>query len=642
MSGKFFFILLLAPASFAFKDGRTDPPALRDLYRTYSRSDRLYSLPNATEASNQEALAGFRQVTDALPRFTRNRETDSVFFQSLYKSGVLYELAGDYNRATWSYLHAITLAPDAANRGKMDVFTGAGYYNLNNFDSASYFLLRAEEDGKGQLAVEDRVRLYNTLGVLFYDNGNYLQAKNYFNRGLMLLQQQPEPDKLSLLSVRLNMATCYYRLNLFDEALAIYRQAIQEKVFPDQIYMNMGRAYAGLHRHAEALSAFRRVDQKRLPWVLNEMARVEMESGRTDSAAYWLARFRKTESRFSTNKIDSGINMLYSGELDLSLSNSAAALQHLQQAIILFSGNFNDTTVRHNPAVFTGTFTYYRLFDALSRKSLAWEQQYKKTANPEDLLSALDAYRSTISLLTYIERSYEMDDAKILLKQKSATVYQHAVSVCLKLDSLFPNRRYLEEAFVISERSKASVMASNLREENFHFVHRENDSLIRTERNIKFNIARLSIEAEQTPDALEKINAERSVYESELAIVQKKLERDSRYYQLKYQEDYPSVQRLQESLQKSQALISISNEDASIQVFVVTSDGFHHLQLNAGDSIRRAAMEWIHYLQSAESERHTAAMKWQQQLYRLLIKSLEQIAGDRKEWILVPDGLFFL
>ncbi len=79
-----------------------------------------------------------------------------------------------------------------------------------------------------------------------------------------------------------------------------------------------------------------------------------------------------------------------------------------------------------------GSFAYYRLFEVLDKKASAWEMEYTgKLPDPDDLKSAFDTYQSTISLLSYIEKSYEMDDAKILLKQKSGAYIQMRLTVCL-------------------------------------------------------------------------------------------------------------------------------------------------------------------------------------------------------------------
>ena len=50
-----------------------------------------------------------------------------------------------------------------------------------------------------------------------------------------------------------------------------------------------------------------------------------------------------------------------------------------------------------------------------------------------------------------------MDDAKILLKQKSGEVYTNAMDVCLRLNKLYPESRIIwNAAFLISEKNKAS------------------------------------------------------------------------------------------------------------------------------------------------------------------------------------------
>ena len=65
-----------------------------------------------------------------------------------------------------------------------------------------------------------------------------------------------------------------------------------------------------------------------------------------------------------------------------------------------------------------------------------------------------------------------MDDAKILLKQKSSEIYRKAMEVCLRLNILYPKDGFLETAFLISEKDKASIMSAQLRERNFLIVIR--------------------------------------------------------------------------------------------------------------------------------------------------------------------------
>ena len=79
-----------------------------------------------------------------------------------------------------------------------------------------------------------------------------------------------------------------------------------------------------------------------------------------------------------------------------------------------------------------------------------------------------------------------MDDAKILLKQKSGEVYTNALTACLKLNAIFPDSGFREAAFLITEKNKASVMNAQLRERNFLHSVGAGDELSGQERNIKF------------------------------------------------------------------------------------------------------------------------------------------------------------
>ena len=285
---------------------------------------------------------------------------------------------------------------------------------MNDFDSASYFLLQAEKNISLISTTENRVRLYNSLGVLYYDNGNYLQSKNYFTQALRLIETGNRADALTTYSLRLNMATCYSKLGLYEQALDIYKNCLVYHQVKDPLYMNMGRAYAGMHLYKQALSYFQKVKITAIPGVLNEMANTALEAGEIDSASAWLNRYQTRKKMLHTNALDDGVNELYTADLSIYRKDPLSALGHLQEALNIFSKNFADKDIRKCPENFTGSFAYYRLFEVLVKKARAWEMVYRKNARPEDLRSAYEAYQSTISLLSYVERSYETDDAKVV------------------------------------------------------------------------------------------------------------------------------------------------------------------------------------------------------------------------------------
>jgi hypothetical protein len=365
----------------------------------------------------------------------------------------------------------------------------------------------------------------------------------------------------------------------------------------------MGRTYRGLGQYEAALSFFKRVNVSKAPSVLNEMARTALEEGNAEAASAWLDQYRNEKKSLHTNALDDGENEIYLSDLDIYHNKPDSALRHLQNALVIFLGNDSNKEIHKNPVTFIGSFAYYRLFEVLNKKASAWEMVYRKTLRPEDLRAAYDTYQSTLALLAYIEKSYEMDDAKILLKQKSGGVYAHAMDVCLHLDNLYPHAGYLDAAFLISEKNKASVMSSQIRERNFLSAAGSESSFEKEERNIKFNIARLNSRVDEQTDGsmLQKISDEKSAYETQLVKLHRKMDGNSRFYQLKYSDDFPSISMMQQSLSAEQALISFFNTSHGIEIFVLTKSALEHIGLDSGEMIRLSIQKWIQILQSAEN-----------------------------------------
>ncbi len=546
-------ILVLAFLTVAFFFfGNTGPVPVGKIIQLYHYADNLYRLPNSTPATDSSALAGFGRVIDELQKTPAFTGKDTLFFQSWLKKGILLDSRYDFAGARDCYSTALHFHPQTDSLGFVaDVYVGTSYYNLNNFDSANYFLLKAELLAGRFHDQEDEVRLYNTLGVLYYDNGNYQQGKNYFTRALGIVEKRRPFDTASAVSIQTNIATSLYHLGLFPEALSIYNKVLSYHLFTGPIYMNMGMAYASLDKYGEALTCFRKVNAAKMPGVLNEMGYAQFQLHRPDSSALFLDRWNRQEASGQgtsgqqntrqADAIDQGTNDLYRSDLLASQGQYQAALQDLQKAIIAFSRNFNDKDIFSNPSSFAGTFASYRLFDALFKKAVFFEQWYRAQPKEAYLIAADAAYTSTLSILRYIEKSYDTDDAKLFLKKKNSEVYQGALAVCLELYRLHPGDHYLEQAFSISERNKASVIIANLEQRNVRHTPGI-EGLLQKERNIKYNIARLNVKSEEAAeiryggngeDEAKAMAEEKARYEIELSGLQKQLEKNDQYYRLK-------------------------------------------------------------------------------------------------------------
>ncbi|HTR29235.1 MAG TPA: CHAT domain-containing tetratricopeptide repeat protein [Puia sp.] len=614
----------------------------------YHRADSLFQLANNTPATDSMALEGFEKVIAGIDGAPQSKGKDTLLFQSWLKKGILLDSRYDYSGAKTAYCRALRYhSLDDSLMFVLHVYTGTSYYNLNDFDSARYFLLNAESRANRFADPADNVRLYNTLGVLYFDNGNYEQGKNYFSRALEIVNGRLPFDTASAVSLQTNIATCYYHLGLFGESLDIYHQILKYHQADDPVWLNMGMAYASLEKYRDALNCFRKVTVKNVPGVLNEMGYALWRLQQPDSAARYLdrldvlaARERAAGTSPGINELDLGTNDLYRADLLAGGGDYLAALQQLQKAIILFSPRFNDPDIRANPASFTGSFASYRLFDALFKKATFLQSMYRVHPSDEWLEAAFNAYRASLSILRYIEKSYDTDDAKLFLKKRNGAVYQGALETCLELYRRHPDKDYLEKAFQISERNKASVISANLRVRSLNGLRGNAE-----EEDIKYRIARLDVRLQQPLDKseMEKITREKAGYEIGLAQLQQKLERDGNYYRLKYEDTIPGIRTLQAHLEPNQALISCSLDAHALHIFALTRTAFGYTRIDSVAELGRDVTDWLQMLKTVENGRKFKGGPLGDRLSELLIRPIRALVPGKDEWLIVPDGyLYFL
>ena len=618
---------------------------LSRILELYHKADALFRLPVSTPANDSTALAGFEQVIAELQRSPDFTDKDTLFFQSWLKKGILLDVKYNYTGAKEAYCKALDFHPQNDSlRFVAYIYAGASYYNLTNFDSANYFLLKAEAMAGRFRDPDDEVRLYNTLGVLYYDNGNYQQTKNYFTRALEILKSKQPLDTSFAVTLETNIATSYFQLGLFRESLAIYNKILSYRLFADHIYLNMGMAYASLNKYGEALACFRRVNVKKMPRVFNEMGYAQFKLHRPDSSAWCLDQLQTPGNAANLNELDFGVNDLYRADLLAGQQLYMASIKSLQKAIIIFSRNFSKEDIFSNPSNFTGTFASYRLFDALFKKAVAFERLYRTEPKGEYLMASYEAYKAALSLLRYIERSYDTDDAKIFLKKNNGEVYQGALSVCLELYRLHPSDNYLEQAFLISERNKASIITANLKERAFNKMPGAASALLQRERNIKYNIARLNVKSEEADSKdVEKIAGEKAGYEIELSRLQKELEQNGNYYKLKYDDSSPGIKELQQHLDDQQALISFYVTKEALHVFLLTRSSFAYTRIDSLSGLQQNVEDWLRLLKTTENGRKFKGDLLGSRLYQQLIKPIQSVIPGKDEWIIIPDGfLYFL
>ena len=633
----------------SFRPGIPLPEDQVSLLRTYQKALKLFNSPNPTPVTDQEAMNLFQRVIDART-LVKGNVPDSLFFQSYIRKGILLDVRSSFREAANSYLAAIRLKEQNRNFQESQLFNvyvyaGTCYYNLNNFDSSRKLLLHAEAIMHEHPEVTEKERLYNSLGALYYDNGNYLQSRNYFMQALDIIRAKRPFDNTLAIYFETNIATSYFRLGEFREALTMYKNIVRHHVIPNSIYMNMGRACTALGRYDEAMQYLRKVNIDRLPGALNEMAYTQLLAGNQSSTARYLDQMDaiSQDPLHSVNPLDCGISALYRSQLFTARHEYAAALGVLQKAIIIFSRGFSNPDPFANPSKFIGSFAYYRLFDALLTKSETLEYLYRQHGEEKYLRSAFDTYQSALALAEYIEKNYDTDEAKLFLKKKSQQAYSKAVESALALYKLDKEDRFLEAAFLMTEKNKASVLAASFSERFPDSTSGEEDTLLRYKFNIQYNIARLNIQAEteEHPAVLDSLAGEKMKWEIELSRVHKNLELDDKFYEGKYKDHFPSVRELQEHLGKNEVLFSFCCTHAGLIIFSLTAGSENLYRIDSSALVNNEIIQWVRLLNTTEYGRRFKGDSLAGLVYRHIVQPMKQLAQGRTEWIIIPDGILF-
>ncbi len=147
MHGKLIF-LLTAFLLLALPNPANSGDPVATLTETYRKADKLFNSSNPTNATDSLALAGFKEVVTRLEE-SPDTHYDSLLFQSYLKKGILLDVLNKNNEAKDSYLKAAaipqrnTLLSDSL-LFRPYIYAGSDFFNLNNFDSANYLLIKAE------------------------------------------------------------------------------------------------------------------------------------------------------------------------------------------------------------------------------------------------------------------------------------------------------------------------------------------------------------------------------------------------------------------------------------------------------------------------------------------------------------------
>ena len=311
---------------------------------------------------------------------------DSLFFFIDFKIGVLEHYFDNFKEAKLAYTNAIdrkTKLPNLPDSFlfKPYLYFGILLYNENLFDSSLSIYKKAEQiAGSYSTTLQETERLYNTLGALYYETGNYRQAKNYTEKSLSVIPKSNPYYKELVVNYKINLASILTKLEEFDEANRIYQEILPLNINRDIVLHNTGVINLKLGAIQKALGYFRNVNytDARKSRLYNDMAVAFMNIHKNDSAAYYLQKAGEVDPNATKRSVVKGQTNQTWGDLLVSENKINEALVKYQSAVTNYYPAYTETDVYKNPTEFSGVFSYINLFSTLTAKAEAFEKLYQQ------------------------------------------------------------------------------------------------------------------------------------------------------------------------------------------------------------------------------------------------------------------------
>jgi len=624
--------------------------AYENVDEIYRRADSLSlkagnddSLQAKADEVYRKAFVGFNNL---VPRIEKTGN-DSLRFFIHIKTGFIEFYLDSINAAKKDYLATIALkqrlpsVPDSFLFIPL-MYTGGIYYTQNQFDSALFFYKKAEtinDNYKNPLKGSER--LYNRLGAMYYENGNYRQARNYFEKAITLTNTS---DTSLLINYKINIASLLVKLEEFSKAQSIYENLPSNNAFTDEINHNLGIISLKLKDYKKAISYLRNVNYS------NNKTSIELDynfgeawSGlqEEDSSEFYLQRAIAENIKWNGHKknVPYGLILNFRAGGLVNQHQFNQAIEIYQQAIMQFDAAFNESDNKKNPQEFSGVFSYINLFNTLVAKADALESLYQEQKDIKFLESSLDAYRSAFKLADYVEKTYDSDEARLFLGKIKYSAHSKPIDVSLLLYELTQKKDYLEEAFHFDQQNKASILSLNVQENELksnNSVYRE---FFEKEASLKSAITRLLLKSAQLTDSLQiqTINSSIRDYEIQLGKLQEKLNDDPAYHSRYFSSQLPGLHEVQKKLDKTTALLSWHLSENDMVVFIITGNQLAYYRSPFGIDFFKDLDSFKVSLHNTSTEQRYSGAAVSAALYKSLIAPLEPKLSNMERLIIIPD-----
>ncbi|MDY8135246.1 CHAT domain-containing tetratricopeptide repeat protein [Aquimarina sp. 2201CG5-10] len=453
---------------------------------------------------------------------------------------------------------------------------------------------------------EDFAIIYNKIGLIYTQMGNYPAAEKYLQNSIFLKEKIFGKNHIAIADSYNNLGTVYRLQKKRKEALSYYLRSLTIKQ----------RKYKGNH--------------KSIANSMKEIGALFIDEKRFEEAEEYLTKaFQIRKELYGvhhgvTKAVQNQIAYCHykNKKLDLALSYYQSALQEDKKK----------QTLDRNFGV---------LLTSLIGKSQTYTSLFKETKKVKYLDSSKVTYQKAQQVINKTRHNLRHYKDKITFSKKVKQIYLGAIENQMLLYTQTNDTKFLNKAFVYSEQGKSNTLKEQLFYESSVQFAGLNPGLVKLEKKLKTDRSYYQslIAKEQGKKTIDSVRI--TEIKNKLFNITRK--RDSlttvleknypKYYQLKYQNEIVSIKKIQQNLKQNTTLLEFFTEDSITYAFTISKNDLDVIKLSTPK-----LQENITFLREKIISKNTKAYKTiAHSLYKQLILPLKgKIIGD--EVIIIPDG----
>lgn len=568
-----------------------------DDYSKYKQALAYYDSNDPSDYTDSMAFSLFKKVLNS-----KNLEAAYVL-DSYEKCGNLSLIKGDFVDAIKFYREGLKVKEKAVLPDTLlfptYLFLGETYYQLSRADSSIYFLEKAEKLLSFKSSNTESSRLYNSLGVIYYESGNYTQSINYFTKAKNLVIGNRSFAELApfyqygLFSFLNNIGSSLLQLNQLDSALSIYRTLEKSRLNRDQVNTQIASIFLDKFMPDSASVYLAKIESKEFRQsvaYLNQLAEVYLLKNDFRKAKNILWPLVKDAAHKSGKDFRLGRSYRLLGKIAYNEGDYEQSLQHFQHAIIQIDGYFELADVFKNPEDFSLGFGTFSLMESLTDKASAFIKLYELNGKKEFLDAGISTFQTAFDLAFYVSNYYDNDEARIFLGDFVLNRYQEAVDILLAQYKKSGDSKFLSKALQWSERSKSTSLNIAVREKNLKKNSGIDPNILAKERDLQFAISRLQQAVLSEKDNAKAAQLQESLTDKrlELSRLQKVLHGSPEYVKEKLKSALIDVSALQKDLLDKETLIlSFFETKSKILLFALDNGHLNLHEIDKNDELKK-------------------------------------------------------